>query len=123
MMSLGERVGGCLRCLRLRRNYTLEAVAEDLRISASSLSAYELGHRPLTLDMFSRLAEYYEVASHMVLAEAAGQVCPACSCTVTRNGSEDALSLPLAERPTRVRASGRRRAQSKQRSAQDKTKD
>src|SRR5262249_26854221 len=46
---------------RLARNRSLEAVAADLRISVTSLQRYELGTRPLTVEMLEKLAVYYLV--------------------------------------------------------------
>lgn len=71
-MDLTQRVGQRLRALRLRRNHTLAAVACDLGMSPSALSAYELGQRPITLDLLERFAEYYGVAPEAVVSSSRG---------------------------------------------------
>ena len=57
-----KEIGKQLRELRLKINYSLEAVASDLNISTSALSRWECGSRSISLDMLIELAEYYNVS-------------------------------------------------------------
>ena len=63
-MDLTQRTGRRLRDLRLQRQHTLAAVAGDLRVSPSALSAYELGRRPITLALLERFTRYYGHRPH-----------------------------------------------------------
>ena len=53
--SLGAR----LRQLRLARNYSQQAVAQDLSLAHSTVSSYERGSRPITIDRLLDFAAYY----------------------------------------------------------------
>lgn len=65
-MLLGTR----LRQLRENRNYTQEAVAADLALGHSIVSAYETGSRAISLDRLTDFAAYYGIS----LAELIGSL-------------------------------------------------
>lgn len=56
-----EHVGSQIRELRLRRNYTQQAVAEDLGIAHNTISTWENGSRAIDIDSLYKLAAYFEI--------------------------------------------------------------
>ena len=97
-MDLTQQTGRRLRDLRLQRNHTLAAVAGDLAISPSALSAYELDQRPITLALLERFAEYYGRPPDELLG---GRTAPAVA------GASEPRSLEMRPDAPRARVIGR----------------
>jgi DNA-binding XRE family transcriptional regulator len=53
--------GQRIRQIRLACNYSQQAVAEEVGVSAPTLSSWENGTRPPTLDSIHKLAKVYQV--------------------------------------------------------------
>jgi transcriptional regulator with XRE-family HTH domain len=62
--ELGKR----LRALRLNQHHSQLAVAADLGVSASAISMWETGRRPLTVDQLWQFAAHFGVCASDLLA-------------------------------------------------------
>ena len=67
--SAREELGRRLRRLRLLKGYTQEAVASDLGVCHTTLSAWECGEHAMTVDTLVSLADYFGVSPCELLAE------------------------------------------------------
>lgn len=57
-----KKLGKILRELRVKKRYSIPAVAEQLRINESTLRNYELGNRLPRIDILYALAETYKTS-------------------------------------------------------------
>lgn len=53
--------------LRLEKKLSLQKVAQDLNVTAQSLSLYEKGQRTINIDLLKRTAEYFKVSSDYLI--------------------------------------------------------
>lgn len=67
--SFRQRVGRNLRLLRLAHGYSQQGVATKLAVSVGSISHWENGIRPLSIDYLYRLARLYAVAPEALLEQ------------------------------------------------------
>jgi transcriptional regulator with XRE-family HTH domain len=67
MKARRKQVGAKLRELRLERNFSQAAVAEDLGVAHTTLSSWERGSRPMSIDSLFKLADYFQVDYREIL--------------------------------------------------------
>ena len=53
--------------LRLEKKLSLQKIAQDLNVTAQSLSLYEKGQRTINIDLLKRTAEYFKVSSDYLI--------------------------------------------------------
>jgi len=60
-------VGERIRLLRLRKNFSQEGLAQTLGIAHATVSSWERGSRPMSLDMLFRLAKVFGVSPCIIV--------------------------------------------------------
>jgi len=63
--QIKKHIGKMLRCKRIAKNYSLQAVATDLRMSKSALCEIENGVYNLSIDLLTKIAEYYGIIGEL----------------------------------------------------------
>lgn len=97
-----DTVGPRLKHLRLRRDITLTTLAEETRISASTLSRLEAGLRRPTLEQLLPLARYYGVTLDS-LVDAPRTANPRIDLR-PMSCSDGSIIIPLTRRPGGIQA-------------------
>lgn len=97
-----DTVGPRLKHLRLRRDVTLATLAEETKISISTLSRLEAGLRRPTLEQLLPLARYYGVTLDS-LVDAPRTADPRIDLR-PMSGSDGSVIIPLTRRPGGIQA-------------------
>lgn len=66
-MTATENFAQKLKMLRERKKLSLKKTAEDLGVTAQSLSLYENGMRTINIDLLRKVAQYFEVSSDYLI--------------------------------------------------------